>query len=99
MEKLIKHKSNLKNPFITENAYEVEKLGHDAFTFSRKSGQSYEEANEAASKAIRKKLENDGYDGIVLKQPAGQAEIVVFYPDKSVIKLLPPKKIFFRFLS
>ena len=30
------HKAQIgfKNPFITENAYEVEKLGHDAFTFS-----------------------------------------------------------------
>lgn len=82
--KVLTHKIKLKKPLIiTHGNAKLDNIRSKSMVESK--GKPYKERQEIASRDIRKKVEKQGYDGIVLRWSGKgkQDEVVVFHPKRA----------------
>lgn len=85
MGEVISGEIRLNKPFIVENRSTLDDLGKAAFEQAKKAGKSDKLAREASEKAIRQRLLDGGYDGVIIIGDEGTKEIVTFFPKKQFI--------------
>lgn len=77
----------LEKPFVTDDPAQLQAIGRSTQRSAATAGRPYGTGPDDLSLAIRNGLEDQGYDGIVIRSKAGYDEFVVFDPDRSVESL------------